>query len=114
MEPYEDTEYIWTKRTFEDPRFYTASFGKRNVEKKNVIKNEKKSKKEVNMSIEKKKDDELIDIMDPRFYSTAFGKRTIKLEDLQNIDPRFFSSAYGKRSSYEMDDPRLFSAAFGK
>uniref|UniRef100_A0A0N5BL50 Uncharacterized protein n=1 Tax=Strongyloides papillosus TaxID=174720 RepID=A0A0N5BL50_STREA len=115
MEPYEDSEYIWTKRTFEDPRFYTASFGKRSSPPKvNLIDTkDNKQKQGKKMQIEEKRIDEGDEVMDPRFYSSAFGKRSYLYDDFQDSDPRLFSTGFGKRS-YDMDDPRLFSAAFGK
>uniref|UniRef100_A0A0K0E0C4 Uncharacterized protein n=1 Tax=Strongyloides stercoralis TaxID=6248 RepID=A0A0K0E0C4_STRER len=115
LEPYEDSEYIWNKRTFDDPRFYTASFGKRSVQKRNLIKNKDKSNEKINnVQIEEKRIDDVNDFLnDPRFYSTAFGKRNVNNDVIGSINPHLLPSTFNKRSN-EMDDPRLFSAAFGK
>uniref|UniRef100_A0A0N4ZQM5 Uncharacterized protein n=1 Tax=Parastrongyloides trichosuri TaxID=131310 RepID=A0A0N4ZQM5_PARTI len=112
LEPYEDSEYIWNKRTFEDPRLYTASFGKRNVPKQDGPVTSNENNKNIDIRYEKKSND-YEDIYDPRFYSTAFGKRSIGNRKILILNTNYLPLDFGKRD-FDIDDPRLYSAAFGK
>uniref|UniRef100_A0AC35UDU7 Uncharacterized protein n=1 Tax=Rhabditophanes sp. KR3021 TaxID=114890 RepID=A0AC35UDU7_9BILA len=169
---------IWGKRMdFDDPRLYSASFGKRSgvssdgyakicclllvLQISGLVLGEN-TRPEITSIWGKR-----MDFDDPRLYSASFGKRSGVSSDGpslpfqeyflkqtptdkrsyfngKDIDPRIFSAAFGKRSptpayhllfssppntetpvfgklfnfwqkrSSEIDDPRFYSGAFGK
>uniref|UniRef100_A0A8R1EFR9 Uncharacterized protein n=1 Tax=Caenorhabditis japonica TaxID=281687 RepID=A0A8R1EFR9_CAEJA len=95
---------LYLKRAeFEDPRMFSASFGKRStvfapeledvpIQKYHAIRLQRRD-----------------DFDDPRLLSMAFGKRSYlpTLEDLHRY------TIYDKRGA-DLDDPRFFSGAFGR
>ncbi|WKY14532.1 hypothetical protein Q1695_000230 [Nippostrongylus brasiliensis] len=103
----------YDKRTldFDDPRLFSAAFGKRNGQLRTTPNNYRLVKRfpyfgtdEAEETYEKR------DMVDPRFFTNSFGKRS----GFDLDDPRFSSMSFGKRSRVDFNDPRFVSMSFGK
>ncbi|KAL6724525.1 hypothetical protein Aduo_019410 [Ancylostoma duodenale] len=87
----------YDKRTldFDDPRLFSAAFGKRSGAPVRSLSNFQVVKRFPYFS-----DD----------YEDIYEKR----DNADLMDPRFFTNSFGKRSDFFLDDPRFSSMSFGK
>ncbi|EYC03220.1 hypothetical protein Y032_0095g2826 [Ancylostoma ceylanicum] len=88
----------YDKRTldFDDPRLFSAAFGKRSGAPVRSL-----SKFQVVKRF-------------PYFGSDDYEDIYEKRDNADIMDPRFFTNSFGKRSDFFLDDPRFSSMSFGK
>ncbi|RCN33561.1 hypothetical protein ANCCAN_20610, partial [Ancylostoma caninum] len=88
----------YDKRTldFDDPRLFSAAFGKRSGAPVRSLSNFRVVKRF------------------PYFGSDDYEDIYEKRDNADLIDPRFFTNSFGKRSDFFLDDPRFSSMSFGK